>query len=101
MSGTMTTVHLGDGKGHISTDSPISMDEKADYHVVEHEEPHSASTEESKPQDPLLGSKKPRSPIPDEKTLSSAGLSPLKEDFPKVQADEERVSHALISLLML
>ena len=98
MAEAMTTVHLDDSKSPVSTVSSISIDEKADYHVVEHEESHSASTEESKPQDPLLGSKQPRSPIPDDKTLSSAGSTLLKENFPEHQTDEEKVSLALNSL---
>jgi hypothetical protein len=94
MAEAMTTVNLGASKSPVSTVSPISVDEKADYHVVEHEE--------SKPQDPLMGSKQPQSPIPDGKTLSSVGSTPLKEDFPgdfpEGQTDEEKVSHVLNSL---
>ena len=100
MAEAMTTVYLGDSKSPVSTVSPISVDEKADYHVVEHEEPQSAATEESKQHEPLLGSKQPQSPIPNDKTLSSAGSTPLKEDFPNDQADEEKVSHTLNSLYL-
>ena len=92
MAEPMTTVHLDDTKGPVSKVSPVSVDEKADYHVVEYEEPHSASTEGAKQHDPLLGPKPPQSPIPDDKTLSSASSTPLKEKFPEPQTDEEKVS---------
>jgi len=92
MAQPMSTVDLSDNKSPISSVSPISENEKADYHVVEHEEPHLASTEESKQQDPLIGSKPPQSPNPDDKTLSSASSTPLKESFPEHQTDEEKAS---------
>lgn len=89
----MTIVHLGDAKGPVSKASPVPVNEKADYHVVEYEEPPSASALGSKQDDPLLGSKPAQSPVPDDKTLSSAGSTPLKGEFPEQhQTDEERVS---------
>jgi len=91
MAEPMTTVHLGDAKGPVSKASPVPVNEKANYHVVEYEEPPSASTLGSRQHDPLLGSKPPQSPVPDEKTLSSAGSTPLKDEFPEQhQTDEER-----------
>lgn len=81
MAEPMTIVHLGDAKGPVSKASPVPVNEKANYHVVEYEEPPSASTLGSRQHDPLLGSKPPQSPVPDEKTLSSAGSTPLKDEI--------------------
>lgn len=90
MAQTASPDLVEDNKSPVDSVSPVSDEEKAEYHVVDHQDVP-VSKAESKAQDHL----QPQSPKLDEKTLSSASSTPLKDSFPDEKVDEEKVSSAL------
>lgn len=88
----MSPVDLNDDKTHSLPVSPISDDEKAQYHITDYEEPRSDTQDGLKPEDPLLGSKTSQSTKLDEEASIISDHNSSGKNFPKRQIDEEKVS---------